>query len=486
MNISRYVKVAVFFIGLGIAGSAYIIISADGISDFNTKVYETILPDATGLSTRSKVYLAGVAVGRVRSISLANNEARLKVAFLKDVEIRGDARIARRASSILGTSVLYLDPGTELSPILPPGSAINTDTNAADMGAVMETVQEVGGQITQLLRDFQDNQLALLSISLETFNSIARQVDARSGAELERVSRILESTALITERLEGLLAGAGTPGSAASGDVYAALENIRQITDEIRRGQGNVGMALYDDQLYASLLATARQIEDAAAKLQNALDNINTLAKNADTVVADAGIIVKKAVGLGVEVDADGKYDIIARQLRAGASIRLAPASNDRWYRVGFNSAPDGVVSRTVKEVDDGSGGVTVKDTTETRYSTFTVDAELARRFGMFTLHGGLLENTAGLGIDIQPVRWASLSWDVFNFRKDDRPNLRGTLTIYPFFDPGSDKPWNWIYLRGGVNNILVEGRDYFVGTGLRFTDAEIKGLVGLIPALNN
>jgi phospholipid/cholesterol/gamma-HCH transport system substrate-binding protein len=485
MNVSRYVKVAVFFIGLGIAGSAYIIISADGISDFNTRVYEAVLPDATGLSTRSKIYLAGVAVGRVRSVSLENNEARLKMAFLKNVEIRSNARIARRASSILGTSTLYLNPGTKLTPILPPGSTINTDTDAADMGAVLETVQEAGGQITELLRDFQDNQLALLSISLETFNSIARRVDERSGAELERVSRILESTALITERLEGMLAGGEAPEAGTAGDVYATLENIRQITDDIRRGQGNVGMALYDDRLYVSLLATVRRIEDAAAKLQNTLDSINTLAENAGEVVTDAGVIVKKAVGLGVAVDASGKYDIIARQLRAGASIRLAPASNDRWYRVGFNSAPDGVVSHTVKEIHDGSGGITIKDTTETRYAAFTVDAELARRFGMFTLHGGLLENTAGLGIDIQPVRWVSMSWDVFNFRKNERPNLRGTFTIYPFFDPGSDKPWNWIYFQGGVNNVLGEDRDYFVGTGIRFTDAEIKGLVGLVPALN-
>ncbi|MDR2258311.1 MAG: MCE family protein, partial [Treponema sp.] len=74
----------------------------------------------------------------------------------------------------------------------------------------------------------------------------------------------------------------------------------------------------------------------------------------------------------------------------------------------------------------------------------------------------------------------------VFNFRKGEKPNLRGTLTVYPFFDPDSNKPWNWIYLRGGVSNALVDDRDYFVGGGLRFTDTEIKGLVGLIPALNN
>ncbi|MDR2258157.1 MAG: MlaD family protein, partial [Treponema sp.] len=450
MNVSRYVKVALFFITLGIAGSVYVIVSADGLSDFNTKIYEVVLPDATGLSTRSKVYLAGVAVGRVRGITLENNEARLKLAFLKHVEIRQDARIARRASSILGTSVLNLEPGTELSPISPPGSTINADKGAADMTAVLGLVQEMGGQITQLLRDFQDNQLALLSVSLETFNSLAGKINAQSDAELERVSRILESTALITERLERLLAEGEMAGTGPAGDVYGALENIRRITDDIRQGQGNIGQAVYDDQLYASLLATVQRTEEAVIKLQAALDNINSLAKNADGVVADAGVIVKKAMGLGVEVDTYGRYDVIAEQIRAGASLRLTPASNDRWYQIGVSSAPDGVVYRTVKETSDSSGGLKVEDTTETRYS-FAVDAELARRFGIVTLHGGLLENTAGVGIDIQPVRWVNLSGEVFNFRKGEKPNLRGTLTVYPFFDPDSNKPWNWIYLRGGV-----------------------------------
>jgi phospholipid/cholesterol/gamma-HCH transport system substrate-binding protein len=268
------------------------------------------------------------------------------------------------------------------------------------------------------------------------------------------------------------------------GDAYGAMDNIRRITDEIRQGQGNLGMAVYDDQLYESLLATALRIEDAAAKLQETLNNINTLAKDADGVVADAGVIVKKAIGLGVEVDTHGRYDMIAEQLRAGASLRLVPGMDDRWYRVGISSAPNGVVSRTVKETS-GGGGLVVEDVTETRYSSFTVDAELARRLGFMTFHGGLLENTAGLGIDIQPVRWVSLSGEVFNFQKGERPNLRGTLMVYPFFDPDSNKPWNWLYFHGGINNALVDQRDYFIGAGLRFSDSEIKGLVGLVPAFN-
>ena len=142
------------------------------------------------------------------------------------------------------------------------------------------------------------------------------------------------------------------------------------------------------------------------------------------------------------------------------------------------------MASRTVKETT-GSSGTIVEDTTETKY-TVSVDAELARRFGIFTLRGGLLESTAGIGMDLQPINWLSLSGEVFNFKTGELPNLRGTLTFYPFFNPDSDKLWNWFYLRGGINNALNNERDFFLGGGLRFADREVKGLVGLAPVFNN
>jgi phospholipid/cholesterol/gamma-HCH transport system substrate-binding protein len=482
---TRYVKIALFFIVLGSAGAAYIIISADGLSNFNIQSYEVVLADATGLSTRSKIYLAGVAVGRVMDITLAENEAILQVGFLKKVQLRENARLSRRSSSILGTSVLVLDPGAEPSPILPPGGRINAAKETGDISQVMGTVQDLGGQISQLLRDFQDNQLAMLSISLETFNAIAQKINSQSDAELERVSRILESVAVITGRVERILAQGEDTGIGPAADIYATLENIRRISDDIRQGQGNVGQAIYDDTLYSSILSTVEQVDVAVLKLQTALDSIATVADSAGGVIDNAGVIVERAVGLGIEVDTAGSYNVIAGQVQAGASIRLTPASDDRWYRIGVSSVPDGLASRTVKETSVG-GSSTIERITETKYSTFAVDAELARRFGLVTLRGGLFENTAGLGLDIQPIRWVSLSGDIFNFRSGEAPNLRGTVTVYPFFDSNSDKPWNWVYLKGGITNSLSDNRDFFLGGGIRFADREIKGLIGLVPALNN
>ena len=477
MTSINYIKIALFVVVLGTAGASYVVLSVNGIGTFNTHTYEAVLDDASGLSTRSKVYLAGVPVGKVRGIQLNGNEARITIVLLKDVELRRDAVLSRRPSSLLGTSVLSLDPGSQFMPIAYPGSLINAAPPNVDMNAAIGIVQDLGGQIGLLLEEFRTSQMALLAISLETFNSIAQKIDAQSDDQLNNISRILESVALISERTERLLRSGENDIGASITDIHEALSNIKLITAEIAAGRGNVGQAIYDDQLYNSILATAE-------KTGSALDNITNLVKNTDQVVTNAGEIVNRALGLGIQVDTNARYDVIAETMRASASIRLDPASNDRWYRIGVSSMPDGVASRTVKETTDSAGNVTREDTTETKY-TVAFDVELARRFGFLTLRGGLLENTAGIGLDLQPIKWLGVSGEVFNFQTNEYPNLRGTLTLFPFFNPDSDKLWNWIYLRGGINNALSSNRDYFFGGGLRFADREIKGLVGLAPVFN-
>ena len=462
----------------------YMFLSANGMGFFNTKTYDVILDDASGLSTRSKIYLAGVQVGRVQGIELTGNEARLKVAFLNDVEIHRDAIISRKPSSLLGTAVLSLDPGTSLAPLSPPGSLIRSIPPAGDLNTAMTMVEDIGGQINTLFEEFRTNQLAMIALSLETVSSIAQRIDTQSEDQLNRISRILESVALISERTERVLRSNEGDISGSFHDVYDAVASIRAMTNEIAAGRGNLGQALYDDGLYRSFLSTAERTEDAAIKLGEAMEGISGLIKSTDEIIGNAGEIVNKALGLGVQVDTNARYDVIAQTARAAASIRIDPASNDRWYRIGVSSSPDGITNRKVKETTDSAGNVNIEDTTETTYPV-TIDAELARRFGPVTLRGGLLDSTAGIGVDLQPLSWLSLSGELFDFQTGEMPNLRSSVTFYPFFNPESDKPWNWIYLRGGVNNTLTGGRDFFFGGGLRFADKEVKGLVGLVPAFN-
>jgi len=485
MKSASYIKIALFFVVLGGAGIGYTVLTTGGINPLTTTSFEAVFADASGLSSRSIVYMAGVPVGQVQSIQLYGNAARIRFAILNDVPLHQDAFITRMPSSILGTSVLSLNPGTELTPILPPGGTIGTVPVAGDLGAVMGIAQDVGEQVALILEEFRTNQMALLAISLETFNSIALRIDAQSEDQFDRISRILESAALIAERTERLLQASEGNITGSFSDMHETLSNLRVISGEVAAGRGNLGQVFFDDRLYQSVLTTAERTEEIALRLGYAIDDISALVRNVDGVVTNAGEIVERAVGLGIQVDTSAHYEFISGTTRAGASLRLEPISRDRWYRVGVVSTPDGVTSRTVTETTDQDGTVTWEDTTRTRH-TIAIDAEIARRFGIVTLRGGLLESTAGFGLDVQALDRLSVSGELFRFTDGDAPNLRSAVTFYPFFNPDSNMPWNWIYLRAGITNALSgNNRDYFIGGGLRFADREVRGLVGLAPIFN-
>ncbi|MDR1390555.1 MAG: MlaD family protein [Treponema sp.] len=445
MNVTRYAKVALFFVVLGAVGIGYVVLSADGFSGFNTVAYSAVLPDATGLSQQSKVYMAGVQVGKIDGISISGRQARIKMAILKDVELHEGATIARRSSSILGTSMIALDPGNDFEPVLPPGSMLGT-TRGGDLMSVASDV----------LEEIRNNHLQLLEVSIQTFNSIAGKLDAVMDAELAKISEILDNAVNITANVDYILSAHGEDISLSLSEVRLALQNIRAISDQIASGEGTVGELIYDDSLY-------NEVEVAVVKLQTAIDGANEF--------------LARANNMGLLIDTGANYGFNSKNVRAGASLVLEPASGDRWYRLGVNGAPDGISTRTVTTT---SGTATsYEDKTETKY-TFSIDAEIARRFGMVTVRGGLLESTAGLGVDIRPVRWVALSGEVFKFKNDSLPNLRATATFYPFYNPEANNPLNWLYLKAGVYDTLNKDRDFFLGGGVRFSDREIKGLAGM------
>jgi phospholipid/cholesterol/gamma-HCH transport system substrate-binding protein len=99
------------------------------------------------------------------------------------------------------------------------------------------------------------------------------------------------------------------------------------------------------------------------------------------------------------------------------------------------------------------------------------------------TVRAGVFESTAGVGMDLSPFSQLALSAEAFDFGAEDGAYLRGYGTVYPFYNPDSSNPLQWLYLSGGVDDILgVYERDYFIGAGVRFTDQDLRGLVGFIP----
>lgn len=118
------------------------------------------------------------------------------------------------------------------------------------------------------------------------------------------------------------------------------------------------------------------------------------------------------------------------------------------------------------------------------------------------TLRFGIIESTGGLGLDFTaPLKFFYYSkWiedalvlkiDAFNFSVTSLtyPRLRAALRFTPYehvyVTVGVDDILN-TPTRDVLTNRLLSGRDFFVGAGIYFTDADLKSLLPVtgIPKL--
>jgi len=120
MNARQLMEIAVgFFVLAGIAALVMLAFKVSGLRDvYNTEQgYEVTasFDNIGGLKVRSRVTVAGVNIGRVRSIDLDEATYRARVAlFIKNsVKLPSDSEASVLTSGLIGDNYISLDPGAE-------------------------------------------------------------------------------------------------------------------------------------------------------------------------------------------------------------------------------------------------------------------------------------------------------------------------------------------------------------------------------------
>ena len=82
---------------------------------------------------------------------------------------------------------------------------------------------------------------------------------------------------------------------------------------------------------------------------------------------------------------------------------------------------------------------------------------------------------TGGIGLDLHLLRdRVEITTDLYRFGEDVYPRLKELLAI---------EFLRHVYIVGGINDILNENRDYFVGAMLRFNDEDLKTMLTFAPS---
>jgi phospholipid/cholesterol/gamma-HCH transport system substrate-binding protein len=250
-----------------------------------------------GLKHRAGVLLAGVDVGSVSAIELADDGKSVTVllSIYKNFTIYNDARFVIEQSGFLGDPYVSVIPTKNLGDILTNNASVNCQEPfnlqevARSTAGFVKRIDETAKKLDDAVMDLQRvvlNQETLTNFAvainntrvfseqaIDTVNDINTLV-ATNGAQISMAVSNAVQFSQDLNRLAGsansLLATNGAEISVAVQNVKASTAELKQMMDGLQSGQGLAGTLLQNPQL-----ATNMQI--IAGNLAVTTSNLNRL-----------------------------------------------------------------------------------------------------------------------------------------------------------------------------------------------------------------
>ncbi len=414
-----------------------------------------LLPNASGLIKGSAIRSAGIPIGVIKDIRLQDGKARIEVTVKSELRLTRSAYVEMKASGILGDKYIEIAPGDPNDPELESdGQIINVKT-----GGGLDDMMGQISEITMSLKDVAKNlneaitndgtQSHVLGRIVRNIEKLTQNFAEISDNNKDQISEVVSQLNSITKTVNDLVNDESDQGFKKTWKTTLArldtsMKNIEDITSKINRGEGTIGKLISDEK-------TADEVAAAIEGLGGMLDTANRVS---------------------TAVDFHGYYMDKVNYTKSAIGIQIQPGL-DRYYYLGIVTDPAGVVEKT-NTYTTGTGGTTEYDQTITYKSKTKLTAYFAKNFYDFTVRGGLIENTGGVGFDYRmlPNRRLKASVDAFDF---DNLQLRGNVSYQ--FKYG-------VYIMAGYNDILDKNntQSVFGGAGLFLTNDDLKLLLTKSP----
>lgn len=416
-----------------------------------------LLPDAAGLVKGGAVKTAGIPVGVIKDITLQDGQARIDLKFRPDVNLKTSATVTMKTQGILGDKYLEVYPGSPTDPPLGKGAQIIIIKDNGSIDSVVAQISDLGGSLKEVARVLKEsvaedgNNKHVLGRIILNIEKLTKDLSDISGQNKEKINEIVDQVHSVTSTLDEVLNDESDKGfkktwKNAMNHIDTSLRNIDEITSKINRGEGTVGKLINDDE--------------TAEKIDTAIDGVNEFLGSAN----------KLQTALDFHVD----YLANIGSAKTSVGIKLQPGL-DRYYLLGVVDDPAGVVKTTDTKTNQG-GTDTSYTETKTYKSEYKFNLQFAKNFYDFTVRGGLIENTGGVGFDYLLYRnklmftVEALSFSSLNLRTQLRYDV-----------------YKGIYVAAGVSDIFNRNQKYsnYIGAGLFLTNDDMKLLMTKLPTGN-
>lgn len=449
----------------------------------------------SGIEERAKVKLSGVEIGYVEKIDLEENEAKLTIKLTRQAGIRSDALATIKTAGLLGEKYIEIVQGTKESPFIKNGETlVNSEdpTEITDMmakvGSAIEDVRDITRSLKnvfgtlegeQALKDILNNidmasgnlqeilaeNRAALKSTMTNFDTISSSF-AKSAPQLsENLAQVAEGLReLIEENKDNLSAGINNLKD-VSGEFGGILkenrENLKSTMDNIAKASAKI------DDLMKSVKSAGSSIEKVTSKIERGegtvgkLVNDEAVYENLNTTLVGAKKFLNKADEVSLYVGIRGERQQDTKQTKSHVSVKVQPRE-DKYYLM--------EVSEDMRRQD--------LNTTRNTINSLLYSIQMAKRFSDVTIRAGLIESSAGAGVDYHLIgNKVMASVDIFNISGYDKDATSSQLK--------AQLRWNmhkylYVYL-GGDEMLNEKYRTFLFGGGIMFDDNDLKMALGLL-----
>jgi phospholipid/cholesterol/gamma-HCH transport system substrate-binding protein len=147
VNHTRTEMIVGLFVLIGVACLGYLAIKLGKLEVFGASGYTVYadFPSVAGLKVGDPVEIAGVKIGRVDSMGLAEDRARLVLRLTDGVKLQEDVIASVRARGLIGDKFVLITPGAS-EKIIAPGGRIRETDSPPDIPDLIGKI--VGGDLT--------------------------------------------------------------------------------------------------------------------------------------------------------------------------------------------------------------------------------------------------------------------------------------------------------------------------------------------------
>jgi len=271
---------------VAIAVALWASLSGGGTSIFERKEqFVCYFKNVSGLVLGSPVWMSGVEVGNVRSVSFVNLDSLRQVKVVCRVKKSVWPMLTEDAEAMLGTIGLVGDkyveiiPGTKGKPEIKKMGVVAT-RDAGDALAMFKAGEEAIGEARSVV-DNLDALLNRMNRGEGTLGQLA--TDDQLYHELTKLaSRLTRLTANLQQNQERIVSS-----------VEKTATTVERLSEQVNSNTGTIGKLVNDPQLYDNLTATSASLDTIMHKLNTAEGSLGLLVSDTALYVEMTNLLAR-------------------------------------------------------------------------------------------------------------------------------------------------------------------------------------------------